>query len=51
MSASSLSYVRKKEEARKEVDGTIYDLPIKVQGDLLTIYWDLVFERDGTFGK
>ena len=51
MSDSSLSYVCDKEQVGKEVDGTLYDLPIKVQGGLLTIYWDLVFERDGTFGK
>ena len=48
ISASSLSYVREKEEVGKKVDETIFALTKREQGKLLTIDDDPVWEGDGT---
>ena len=51
MLSSSLAYVCSKEEVGQELDETIYDLPKRGKGELLTIDVDTVYKGDGTFEK
>ena len=51
ISASSLSYILSKYEFFREVDDTIYDLPVIGQIELLTMDGDTFREGYGTFLK
>ena len=51
MGASLLYYECDKEEVGEEVDETVYELPKRGKGKLLTIDRDIFCERCGMFGK
>ena len=51
MISSSLEYVCSKKEVGQEFDETIYDIPKRGKGELLTIDGDTVYKGDGTFEK